>query len=136
MWGAQIKLWREKWEAGQDVPKEFFEQPEIDPRVEPHWLAFDELGTERAIGMGVGPIPASKIRHYAATELELQGDALEEFCTIIMRADNEYLALVNKPKEANRPSGIPVSDPEGMKRMFDRVEKVQSERKPSARKKL
>lgn len=62
------------------------------------WLAFNELTTERQVGMGAGPIPVSKIREYAGDHLDLTGDAAERFVVLIREMDGEYLAA-SAPKK-------------------------------------
>lgn len=96
-------------------------------------MAFDELSSERQIGMALGPIPRSKIREYAACDLELYGDALEEFCAIVTRVDNAFISMINI-REETKPS-VAASDADGMKRMFQRAEREQGPRKPVRKKK-
>ena len=61
--------------------------------------AFYKLSTERSVGMGVGPIPWSKIvqygRHYG-----FEGVSLEVFCDIIERLDSHYVAQAAKERKA------------------------------------
>lgn len=55
-----------------------------------HWEAFNDLGTERNNGMGIGPIPFSKIKEYAA-DLGLTEREKEAFVWIIRKLDIHYL---------------------------------------------
>lgn len=56
------------------------------------WSAFWELSTERQIGMGVGPIPVSRIRRHAPEF----GMDTSSFVRIMRRMDDEYLSHANR----------------------------------------
>lgn len=61
--------------------------------------SFYDLGTERGIGMSLGPIPWSKIVAYAE-HYGLEKDVTEAFVDIIREMDSAYLDYNanNKPK--------------------------------------
>ncbi len=73
--------------------------------------SFNDLGTERNIGMSLGPIPWSKIVMYA-DEYGLDPDVKESFVDIIRTMDVAFMdyntteqkrtAELNKPKKAKR----------------------------------
>ena len=77
---------------------EALEPPEITDGFGGWYEDFWRLSTERQIGMGIGPIPASIIdRHVAGWGYE---DAeLFEFC--IRRMDEVYLMKSNKTEQAD-----------------------------------
>lgn len=98
-WGASQKLWQRMMDEGREPPAAYYNQPELLPNLLEFWDAFNELGTERQIGMGVGPIPISKIRDHIRDEIgRPAGDATERVVEILRRVDSEYLSLVNDPK--------------------------------------
>lgn len=47
--------------------------------------------------MALGPIPRSKIKEYGREELDLDGDALENFITMISMIDGEYMSMSSAP---------------------------------------
>ena len=57
--------------------------------------AFFELGTDRSMGMGAGPIPAASISRHTAG---WPRDEAEVFRYIIRSLDDVYLKSVNKQK--------------------------------------
>lgn len=84
------------------------------------WNAFWELSTERPFGMGVGPIPQSKVRQYVREELELHGEAGDRAVKIIRRADDVYVGLANKTDdgESEMADSAKATDAEGVKRVM------------------
>lgn len=70
--------------------------------------------------MGVGPIPASKIKAYAAEELELDGEELDRFFSIIRSMDDEYLSLTTSDSKtkSSKEIEVPVSDVSGTRQLF------------------
>jgi hypothetical protein len=122
-WGAHVKIWKRLLDNGGEPPRQFFEQPEIDPSLSLHWEAFWDLATERPIGMGVGPIPRSKMRDHVQNEIGLAGDARDRFCAVLIALDDEYLTLANetkKPKPGMRDE-VPPDDAQGVKTILQRV---------------
>jgi hypothetical protein len=93
-WGTKVEYWEAKIASGQPAPEPFYERPEIEQGSEYLWRAFFDLGTERQIGMGLGPIPRSSAKGYAA-ELGISGDRFDRFWSILSAVDSEYLRLVN-----------------------------------------
>lgn len=84
------------------------------------WNAFWELSTERPFGMGVGPIPRSKIKEYCIGELELRGAACDRAVTILRRADDVYVGMANKTDdgEPEMADSAKATDHEGVKRVM------------------
>ena len=107
-------------EQGREAPEEFYDRPEVEPHLNWLWIAFWELGTERQLGMSVGPIPGSKIRDYLRDELDLHDAEYERARAIIRKADDAYVGMLNrrnddKPKTADRAKA---TDGEGVKRVL------------------
>ena len=75
-------------ERGRKVPAAFYDRPEIEPHLTWLWNAFWELGTERQLGMAVGPIPVSKIKEYLRDEMELTGAEYDRARAIIRKVDD------------------------------------------------
>ena len=121
-------------EDGREAPKEFFQQPEILPQHQLYMEAFNELSTERQIGMGVGPIPRSAIRAYAQ-ELGIVGDEFEHFHRIIRLVDNDYLQAANSSKKPDEANLVDASDPDSVRQVFKRLQKRASsaKRKPAVK---
>jgi len=106
-------------ERGREAPPEFYDRPEIEPHLTWLWNAFWELGTERQLGMSVGPIPASKIREYLRDELDVHGAEHDRARAIIRKADDAYVGMLNARK-GDGPELADVAkatDSEGVKRV-------------------
>lgn len=121
-WGTHLKAWQKQFDEGRTPPRQFFERPEVESDFQEEWLGFLDLTTERQTGVGAGPIPRSKIRDYASDQCGLSDDAHERFCLIIQRVDDDYVSMVNSTTKDD-PSAVPISDVEGVKAVFDIVEK-------------
>ena len=106
-------------EKGREVPLEFYERPEIEPHLTWLWSAFWELGTERQLGMVIGPIPVSKIREYLRDELSLRDAEYDHARAVIRRVDGAYTAMLNRRKEdgPEMADTAKATDSEGMKRV-------------------
>lgn len=87
-----------------------------------YWVAFNDLSSERQIGMGLGPIPRSAIMAYAA-ESGLYGDAAEHFAIIIRMVDVEYMRITNSTSKDSQSSETTaqVDDVEGTKQVLSRL---------------
>jgi len=107
-------------ERGREAPDEFYERPEIASHLTLIWNAFWELGTERQLGMSIGPIPGSKIREYLRDELELHGAEYDRARAIIRKADDAYLGMLNARKgdEPKLADQAKATDAEGVKRVM------------------
>jgi len=112
-------------ERGRNAPDGYYDRPEIEPHLTWLWNAFWELGTERQLGMAVGPIPVSKIREYLRDELELDGVEYDRARTIIRRMDDTYSSMVNRSKtdEPVRSDAAKATDVEGVKRVMRGLDK-------------
>ena len=112
-------------ERGRDAPQAFYDRPEIEPHLAWLWDAFWELGTERQLGMTVGPIPGSKIREYLWDEMELTGSEYDRARAIIRRADDAYCSMLNarKGNEPKLADAAKATDAEGVKRVMRGLDK-------------
>lgn len=72
------------------------------------------------MGMGVGPIPRSKIRQYVIDELGMRGAACDRAVTIIRKADDAYVGMANKTDdgEPEMADSAKATDHEGVKRVL------------------
>lgn len=66
--------------------------------------AFADLSTERQVGMGVGPIAYRSIVWYFQERQGLEGEALDEACTLFVVFDALYLKhRAEEDKKKNKP---------------------------------
>lgn len=130
--GKSAEKWAKDHAEGRAVPPSFLQQPELAIHLRAERVAFSDLSTERQIGMGLGPIPRSKIIEYGAAELGLDGDELDRFCRVIRRVDADYLDSVNTPRAVDDES---VSDKAAMTDVagVERVLKSVAKKKPKKR---
>jgi hypothetical protein len=119
-WGGQVKHWQFMAERGRDAPAAFHDQPELEPHLVWLWNAFWELGTERQLGMTVGPIPGSKLREYLRDEMELTDAEYDRARAIIRKADDAYLGMLNARKADGPPlaDAAKATDAEGVRRVM------------------
>lgn len=112
-------------ERGRNAPDAFYDRSEVDPHLTWLWAAFWELGTERQLGMSVGPIPGSKIREYLRDEMELTGVEYDRAKAIIRKADDAYLGMLNRRKDDGPvlADAAKATDIEGVKRVMRRLDK-------------
>ena len=105
---------------GREAPDEFYDRPEVASHLTLIWNAFWELGTERQLGMSIGPIPGSKIREYLRDEMDLHGAEYERARAIIRKADDAYLGMLNARKgdEPKLADQAKATDAEGVKRVM------------------
>lgn len=86
------------------MPDGFANRPELTPLEVFYWTAFRDLGTERQIGMGLGPIPWSSARAYADLNSICDPDDFDNFWTIIGTVDAEYLKSQNEKSTPSKPA--------------------------------
>lgn len=113
-----MKVWDKMIEEGREPPAAYFEQPEVPLHMQFYMTAFFDLSTERQIGMGIGPIPRSKMREYAR---ELGVQDFDAFRSIIGAMDDEYLALNNASSKPVKDNAVAPDDVEGAKRLFGKL---------------
>lgn len=114
---------------GREPPQAFYYQPEIPEYLLPLWSAFNDLSSERQIGMGLGPISRSKIRQYVADEMGLAGDAADAAFRVLTKADEAYLSMSNSKDKDKQADEIPISDTGAVRRMLHRLS-VRAKKKP------
>ena len=112
-------------ERGRNAPDAFYDRPEVEPHLTWLWNAFWELGTERQLGMSIGPIPVSKIREYLRDEMELTGAEYDRTKAIIRKVDDAYLGMLNRRKDDGPAlaDAAKATDVEGVKRVMRRLDK-------------
>ena len=112
-------------ERGRDAPDAFYDRPEVEPHLAWLWSAFWELGTERQLGMSIGPIPVSKIREYLRDEMDLAGAEYDRAKAIIRKVDDAYLGMLNRRKddEPKLADQAKATDAEGVKRVMRGLDK-------------
>ena len=113
-------------ERGRKAPDGFYDRPDVELHLIWLWNAFWELGSERQLGMSVGPIPGSKIRDYLH-DIDLDDADHERARTIIRKADNAYLNMLrSKTGETKLTDQAKASDVEGVKRVLRGLGKAKS----------
>jgi hypothetical protein len=86
------------------VIKGMIKEDDKEPDVGPYSFylaAFNELGTCRQVGMGLGPIPFTSIVSY----FNLYGEGIldfEDFLYIIRCMDSKFMSLVNKTPDKGK----------------------------------
>lgn len=86
------------------LPQWFLDQPVIPEGAEFFYNAFWDLSTERQIGMGLGPIPTSRIDE-RAREAGLDYDTALMFRQVIRAMDTAYLKEAQKLSNTKKPNG-------------------------------
>jgi hypothetical protein len=106
-------------DQGRNAPDGFYDCPEIEPHLIRLWDAFLELGSERQLGMAIGPIPGSKIGEYLRDEMELTGPEYDRARAIIRKIDNAYVGMLNSRKtdDPELDDVAKATDSEGVKRI-------------------
>lgn len=118
------------------MPAAFYDRPEIERHLRLLSDAFDELSSERQMGMGIGPIPWSKLRAYLIAELDLSGRAYDHAYQVIRRVDGEYVAMLNASSDPSKKSAagqVAATDTKAMRSMFAGLAK--RKQKPGDKKK-
>lgn len=104
-WGAKVEHWELVLAQGRPAPEPYLDRPEIWPLSEFYWHAFNDLASERQIGMGVGYIPWSKAKEYASHHGVDAGGAFDRFWAIVRAVDVESVKLSNAVKKDEDASG-------------------------------
>ena len=77
------------------LPDKIRNKPEITTGLDLYWKAFQDLSSDRDIGMGVGPIPWSSLNAWAARN-SIRGDDFERFVMVLRGLDNIYMEKQGK----------------------------------------
>ncbi len=121
-WGRARGTFERMISEGRTVPDDFLNQPEIEIQNVFYWEAFWDLGSERQVGMGVGPIPNSAMQAFADRE-GLGADQFEFFRGVIRAVDKDYLdrQVPKAPADVNQNEAVPVSDARGVSGLLRRL---------------
>lgn len=76
--------------TGQPLPAKIANAPELELGLHFYMLAFNDLESERPVGMDVGPIPRSAMRDYAI-ELDLTDEEFDDLYHHVRALDIAYL---------------------------------------------
>jgi len=110
---------------GWQAPDGYLDRPEIEPHLTWLWNAFWELGTERQLGMAVGPIPVLKIREYLREECELDRIEYDRAKAIIRKMDDAYSGMLNRRRDDGPvlSDSAKATDFEGVNRVMSKLGK-------------
>lgn len=72
------------------IPDKFRDKPTVKSGLELYWKAFQDLSSDRDIGMGIGPIPWSSI-HTWGSRNHIVGDDFERLVLMIRGLDAVYM---------------------------------------------
>lgn len=71
-------------------------RPDLFGHLSFEWSAFRALSTDRAAGMGIGPVPWSSIDRFAR-RYRIEGEEFDRFADLIQAMDTAYVAYHAKP---------------------------------------
>lgn len=87
-----------------------------------YMVAWNDLSTERPIGMVEGYLPRSKIKQYGIEDLGLEGDQLEFFISVISKTDTGYLTASSAIRSDNKVRDVvSKNDVSGIKALLSRL---------------
>lgn len=86
------------------LPDKIKNKPEITTGLDLYWKAFQDLSSDRDIGMGVGPIPWSAM-HTWASRNHIRGDDFERFVLVLRGLDNVYMEKQGKKSKGKMGKG-------------------------------
>jgi len=86
------------------VPDKFKNKPELKSGLELYWKAFQDLSSDRDIGMGIGPIPWSSI-HAWGSRNHIWGDDFERLVMMIHGLDAVYMDKQAKKSKSRMGKG-------------------------------
>ena len=95
------------------VPSKIANRPEIKPGLELYWKAFQDLSSDRDVGMGIGPIPWVSVHAWGARN-HIWGDNFERLVMVIRGLDSIYMdkqgkkskGKIGKSKSFSKPKGL------------------------------
>jgi len=96
------------------VPDKFKNKPVIRVGLELYWKAFQDLSTDRDIGMGIGPIPWSAI-HAWGSRNRIYGDDFERLLMMIRGLDSVYMDKQAKKSKGKLGKSKSFKKPKGMR---------------------
>ena len=79
----------------EPIPEKIQNRPVLLPGLEFYLQAWQELGYDRPLGFGVGPIPTASFRSYVH-DMDMDDDDAERFHFIVREVDNFFVGHANK----------------------------------------
>ena len=86
------------------LPDKIKNKPEIRIGLDLYWKAFQDLSSDRDIGMGVGPIPWSAMHSWGARN-RIRGDDFERLVMVLRGLDNIYMEKQGKKTKGKMGKG-------------------------------
>lgn len=82
-------------QTGRSIPKKIQNAPDFPLGLDLFYFAWEDLGTCRMSGFGMGPIPWIAINNYCLT-YEIEGEQREDMFYHVGRLDDAYLKHLDK----------------------------------------
>ena len=86
------------------VPDKIKNAPNLSVGLVLYWRAFQDLSSDRDIGMGVGPIPWTSMDAWAARN-RIRGDSFERFVMILRGMDGAFMEKQGKKTKGKMNKG-------------------------------
>ncbi len=86
------------------VPDKIKNTPTLSMGLHMYWKAFQDLSSDRDVGMGIGPIPWSAMSAWADRN-GIRGDNFERFVTIIKGMDTVFVEHSSKKSKGKMGKG-------------------------------
>lgn len=83
------------------LPDKIANKPEIKTGLELYWKAFQDLSSDRDVGMGVGPIPWSAMSTWGARN-HIRGDDFERLVLVLRGLDSIYMDKQSKKSKGKK----------------------------------
>jgi hypothetical protein len=96
------------------LPERIANKPEIKPGLELYWKAFQDLSSDRDVGMGVGPIPWTAMHNWAARN-HIRGDDFERLVMVLRGLDAVYMDKQGKKARGKMGKSKSLSKAKGMR---------------------
>ncbi len=77
------------------LPEKIANKPTIGVGLDLYWRAFQDLSSDRDVGMGVGPIPWSAMSAWGARN-RIRGDDFERLVLVLRGLDSIYMDKQSK----------------------------------------
>jgi len=123
-WGSKSLYLDDLIDRGKPVPSEYLRRPRLHPEYQIYWDAFWELSSDRQVGMAIGRIPFTAIDCYARRYGFEEIDEFDRFVSVMRAMDSEFRRLTS-PEETKKGLEVKATDIEGVKSVFDRLQKRQ-----------
>ena len=92
------RLAQEAYRSGEPMPDRIKNAPDLFAGMELYFTAYQELESERQIGMGIGPIPFTAILKYAEF-YELPAEQADDLVYYVRKLDNHFMTEEAKKRE-------------------------------------